>query len=111
MRQYLTRRTTGLYETNAYSCCRLLWRRDREGRKTLRSAQTGTDHLYNAIEDVWLADISTNGQYRVTQRFYDALGRETNTVVYAGTTPGEAVVATAPPPSCMARKGRNSLRP
>ena len=85
--------------TNAYSCCRLLWRRDREGCKTLRSAQTGTDHLYNAIEDVWLADMSTNGQYRVTQRFYDALGRETNTVVYAGTTPGEAVVATAPPPS------------
>ena len=85
--------------TNAYSCCRLLWRRDREGRKVLRSAQTGTDHLYNAMEDVWLADLSTNGQYRVTQHFYDALGRETNTVVYAGTTPGEAVVATAPPPS------------
>jgi len=58
-----------------------------------------TDHLYNAIEDVWLADISTNGQYRVTQRFYDALGRETNTVVYAGTASGEATVATAPPPS------------
>ena len=51
--------------TNAYSCCRLLWRRDREGRKTLRSAQTGTDHLYNATEDVWLADVSTNGQHRV----------------------------------------------
>ena len=81
--------------TNAYSCCRLLWSRDREGRKTLRSAQTGTDHLYHATEDVWLADVSTNGQYRVTQHFYDAFGRETNTVVYAGATPGEATVASA----------------
>ena len=81
--------------TNAYSCCRLLWKRDREGRKTLRSAVTGTDHLYNAMEDVWLADVSTNGQYRVTQHFYDALGRETNTVVYVGTTPGEATAAAA----------------
>ena len=33
------------------------------------------------MEDVWLADVSTNGQYRVSQHFYDALGRETNTVV------------------------------
>ena len=81
--------------TNAYSCCRLLWKRDREGRKTLRSAVTGTDHLYNAMEDVWLADVSTNGQYRVTQHFYDALGRETNTVVYVGTMPGEATEAAA----------------
>ena len=82
--------------TNAYSCCRLLWKRDREGRKVLRSAQTGTDHLYNAMEDVWLGDISTNGQYRVTQHFYDALGRETNTVTYAGTAPGEASVPSSP---------------
>ncbi|MBO7206035.1 MAG: hypothetical protein J6W10_00305, partial [Kiritimatiellae bacterium] len=81
----------GTFITNAYSCCRLLWRQDREGRKTLRSAKTGTDHLYNAEEDVWLADISTNGQYRVTQHFFDALGRETNTVVCIGTVPGEAV--------------------
>ena len=81
----------GTSVTNAYSCCRLLWRRDREGRKTLRSAKTGTDHLYNAEEDVWLADISTNGQYRVTQHFFDSLGRETNTVVCIGTVPGEAV--------------------
>ncbi|MCR5839476.1 MAG: thrombospondin type 3 repeat-containing protein, partial [Kiritimatiellae bacterium] len=81
--------------TNSYSCCRLLWKRDREGRKTLRSAKTGTDHLYNAFEDVWLGDASTNGQYRVTQHFYDALGRETNTVVYAGATPKEAEVASS----------------
>ena len=85
----------GTFTTNAYSCCRLLWRQDREGRKTLRSAKTGTDHLYNAEEDVWLADISTNGQYRVTQHFFDGLGRETNTVVFVGTTPGEAVEASA----------------
>ena len=81
--------------TNAYSCCRLLWKCDRDGRRVLRSAQTGTDHLYNAMEDVWLAGVSTNGQYRVTQHFYDALGRETNTVVYVGTAPGEATVASA----------------
>ncbi len=77
--------------TNAYSCCRLLWSRDRAGRKTLRSAATGFDHLYHAEEDVWLADISTNGAYRITRRYFDALGRETNTVVTLGTTPGEAV--------------------
>ncbi len=76
--------------TNAYSCCRLLWKRDREGRKVLRSAQTGTDHLYNAMEDVWLDEVA-NG-FRVTQHFYDALGRETNTVTYAGSTPGEATI-------------------
>lgn len=80
----------GTSATNAYSCCRLLWSSDRLGRRMLRSALTGSDHLYYAEEDVWLADVSTNGQYRVTQYFLDALGRETNTVVYAGTAPGEA---------------------
>jgi RHS repeat-associated protein len=80
--------------TNAYSCCRLLWSVDREGRKTLRSAETGTDHLYYADEDVWLADVSTNCAYRVTQHFFDALGRETNTVVSVGVTPGEATTST-----------------
>ncbi len=81
--------------TNAYSCCRLLWYQEGERRKVLRSAQTGTDHLYNAMEEVWLGDVSTNGQYRVTQHFYDAIGRETNTVVYAGATPGEATIASS----------------
>ncbi len=76
--------------TNAYSCCRLLSSTDREGRTTLRSAQTGTDHLYYAIEDVWLANLSTNGAFRVTQHFFDALGRETNTVTRTSTTPGGA---------------------
>ncbi len=32
----------GTSETNAYSCCRLLWRRDRKGRTTLRSAKLGS---------------------------------------------------------------------
>ena len=88
----------GTSETNAYSCCRLLWRCDREGRKTLRSAQTGTDSLYYAEEDVWLGEAENgewgtgNGGFRVTQHFFDGLGRETNTVTYAGSTPGEAVV-------------------
>ncbi|MBR6586243.1 MAG: hypothetical protein IKK82_02370, partial [Kiritimatiellae bacterium] len=90
----------GTFITNAYSCCRLLWRQDREGRKVLRSAKTGTDHLYNAEEDVWLAELG-NGErgtgtgFRVTQHFFDAIGRETNTVVYAGSAPGEAVEASA----------------
>ena len=85
----------GAYITNAYSCCRLLWRQDREGRKTLRSAKTGEDHLYFAEEDVWLSQVSTNGQYRVTQHFFDAIGRETNTVVYVGSTPSEAIEKSA----------------
>ena len=84
----------GTSETNAYSCCRKLWSRDRQGRKTLRSARTGTDHLYYAEEEVWLQDVSSNG-YKVTQHFFDAFGRETNTVAYVGTDPGEAVDASA----------------
>ena len=80
----------GTSTTNSYSCCRLLWSRDRQGRRTLRSALTGQDGLYYAEEDVWLADVSTNGRYRVTQHFFDGLGRETNVVVYAGSAPGEA---------------------
>ena len=46
--------------TNAYSCCRLLWTRDRQNRTTLRSAQTGTDHLYNAYEEIWLTNLTGN---------------------------------------------------
>ena len=86
----------GTSETNAYSCCRLLWSRDRRGRKVLRSARTGSDDLYHAEEEVWLADVSTNGAFRVTQHFADGLGRETATVAYAGSTPGEAEVSVEP---------------
>ena len=76
--------------TNAYSCCRLLWSRDRQGRKTLRSAVTGQDRLYYADEEVWLREISTNGEHKVTQHFFDGLGRETETVVYSAAVSGEA---------------------
>ena len=74
--------------TNAYSCCRLLWSADREGRRTLRSAVTGLDGLYYADEEVWLAGLTSNGEYRVVQHFFDGLGRETNTVTFAGGEPG-----------------------
>ena len=81
--------------TNAYSCCRLLWSRDRQGRKTLRSAVTGQDRLYYADEDVWLRDISTNGEHKVTQHFFDGFGRETATVVYSAAVSGEATDSAA----------------
>ena len=50
--------------TNAYSCCRLLWRRDRECRRVLRSGVTGYDQLYNADEDVWLGEME-NEEWRM----------------------------------------------
>ena len=86
----MTANDDGTSETNDYSCCRLLSSRDRQGRTVLRSARTGSDHLYRAEEEVWLADVSTNGAFRVTQHFMDGLGRETNTVVYAAKVPGVA---------------------
>ena len=88
--------------TNAFSCCRLLWSRDRQGRTTLRSAMTGEDHLYWAEEEPWLGDarlrgetVGTNGPFRVTQHFRDAFGRETNCVSYAESLAGRAVDWTA----------------
>ena len=86
----------GTSETNAYSCCRLLWRRDRQGRKVLRSAQTGTDSLYYADEDVWLADVSTDGTHRIVQHHFDGFGRQTETLTHLGSTPGEATSAYSP---------------
>ena len=79
----------GTSSTNAYSCCRLLWSRDREGRTTLRSAVTGQDRLYFADEETWMLEVVSNG-YKVTQHFVDGFGRETNTVTFVGTVPGEA---------------------
>ena len=84
----------GTSATNHSSCCRLLWRRDREGRRVLRSAVTGEDHLYYAEEDAWIREIA-NGGHKTTQHFMDALGRETNTVVYVAQSEGEAVDWTA----------------
>ncbi len=85
----------GTSSINEYSCCRLLSTTDRNGVKTLRSAVTGQDHLYYALEEVTLRErpMSFNvgdliQGHRVTQYFMDALGRETNRVVrnaqYAG---------------------------
>ena len=84
----------GTSATNAYSCCRLLWSQGRDGRRRLRSAVTGQDRLYYAEEEVWLQDVASNG-FKVTQHFMDAFGHETNTVVYVGVTPGEAVDSAA----------------
>ncbi len=101
----------GSFTTNAYSCCRLLNAVDRTGRKVLRSAVTGQDHLYYAMEEVGLGELpnandniptyapyegygANEEHYRVTQHFMDALGRETNTVVRTCKNPGAAVNAT-----------------
>ncbi|MGI6494683.1 MAG: RHS repeat-associated core domain-containing protein [Kiritimatiellia bacterium] len=81
----------GSISTNAYSCCRLLWTQDRNGFKTLRSAETGKDHLYYATEEESLAQLPGYGYgHRTTMHFMDALGRETNTVVTAVGEPGSA---------------------
>ncbi len=99
-----TRYADGSFTTNAYSCCRLLHSVDRAGRKVLRSAVTGEDHLYYAMEEVslgqmenvkckvknWRAGNVPEGGYRAVQHFFDALGRETNTVYGVAYTPGEA---------------------
>ena len=90
-----TRFPDGTSLTNAYSCCRLLWSSDREGRKTLRSAVTGEDLLYHADEEVWLRDVATNGGHKVTQRFSDGFGREVATAVYVASVPGEATNSAA----------------
>ena len=98
----------GSSTTNVYSCCRLLWSQDRTGRKVLRSAVMGEDHLYYAMEEVSLGLLpnangnapgyapyenytSGDNHYRVTQHFMDALGRETNTVIRTCKTQDAAV--------------------
>ena len=86
----------GTTETHQYSCCRKLWSIDREGRKTLRSAVTGEDHLYWADEEVWLRAFGTGGVHRVVQHFCDGFGRETNTAVCVGLSEGEATDWTVP---------------
>ena len=99
----------GSSETNAYSCCRLLWSVDRTGAKTLRSATTGTDRLYYAEEEVSLAELPPGtlsftvpglgyeeqgggrAYFRVTKHFLDGLGRETNSVSFVSRDQGAAV--------------------
>ncbi|MBP5543276.1 MAG: RHS repeat protein, partial [Kiritimatiellae bacterium] len=108
-RRVATLYADGASSTNAYSCCRLLWTQGSDGAKTLRSATTGKDSLYYAMEEVSLAQLphddnpgsqmlpyevqgpsEANSAYRVTQRFMDAFGRETNTVVRTCRNPGAA---------------------
>ncbi|MBR3085389.1 MAG: RHS repeat-associated core domain-containing protein [Kiritimatiellae bacterium] len=101
-RRVATRCADGASSTNAYSCCRLLWTQDRDGAKTLRSATTGQDSLYYAMEEVSLAQLPHDDRYipyenasdnafRATQHFMDAFGRETNTVVRTCKVEGVAV--------------------
>ena len=101
-RLVFTQYADGSSETNAYSCCRLLWSVDRTGAKTLRSATTGTDHLYYAEEEVSITELPHDTRllpegwdsnfydqgFRATQHFLDSLGRETNVVVRSGKFPG-----------------------
>ncbi|MGI5870375.1 MAG: RHS repeat-associated core domain-containing protein, partial [Kiritimatiellia bacterium] len=106
-----TLHSDGSTSTNAHSCCRLLWTQDRNGFKTLRSAETGKDHLYYAIEEVSLREITERASafppfasgFRVTQHFMDALGRETNTVVRTSLDEGAAAIPTfsGPPIPCF----------
>ena len=95
-----TRYADGSSSTNVYSCCRLLWTMDRDGNKVLRSAVTGSDHLYHAMEEVSLRELTEADPFyyaparyfRVTQHFMDALGRETNTTVRTSRFEGTATV-------------------
>ena len=52
----------GSSETNAYSCCRLLWSSDRHGARRVRHAQTGTDHLEHAFVDESVKDLPKDGR-------------------------------------------------
>ena len=70
----------GTTATNHYSCCRLLWSRDREGKMVYRNATTGYDHLYYAMEDRSVSNLVSNAAWPVTRHWFDGLGRETNTV-------------------------------
>ncbi|MCR5840144.1 MAG: RHS repeat-associated core domain-containing protein, partial [Kiritimatiellae bacterium] len=92
----------GSSETNAYDCCRLLFRIDRNGAKTLYCSTPETEKLYHAEEEVSMAALppgadftmpglgyegmSGRSAFRVTQHFADAFGRETNTVSFASTS-------------------------
>ena len=85
----------GSSETNAYDCCRLLFRIDRTGAKTLYCSTPETAHLYHAEEEVSLSSLphddkfipyeagtgsSLDTAHRVVQHFSDCFGRETGTV-------------------------------
>ena len=92
----------GSAETNAYSCCRLVARIDRTGATTRYCAPLATAELYNAEEEVYLAQLPRGGDFaydtksfaefrdsfRSTRRWFDAYGNETNTVVRHEKTQG-----------------------
>lgn len=95
-----TQYSDGSSSTNAYSCCRLLHTIDRDGAKTVRSATTGQDHLYYAMEQISIRELVEADRPNadpaaryipVTQHFMDALGRETKTVTRVASTNGVAV--------------------
>jgi RHS repeat-associated protein len=79
-RQRYTAYSDDTSSTNHYSCCRLIWSSDREGRLSYRNATTGYDHLYYAMEDRSFSNLVSSAVYPVTRNWFDALGRETNTV-------------------------------
>ena len=79
-RQRFSAYSDGTSSTNHYSCCRLIWSRDREGKTVYRNATTGYDHLYYAMEDRSVSNLVGSAVYPVTRHWFDALGRETNTV-------------------------------
>ncbi|MCL1856240.1 MAG: hypothetical protein FWF84_01160, partial [Kiritimatiellaeota bacterium] len=85
-----TERSDGATSTNAYSCCRLLWSEGFDGARTYRSAPTGRDHLYHAMEEASLANLPGADGHRVTRTLSDALGRVTNTTVFASANAPQA---------------------
>ena len=94
----------GSWETNAYSCCRLLWTIDRTGARRTRQAATGTDDLlYAELEDyvadmpkdiyydtAWRSHVVFAHCFPAVQHFNDGLMRETNSVIRSArrSTPG-----------------------
>ena len=94
-RLIFTQYDDGAWETNAYSCCRLLWTIDRTGAKRRRDAVTGWDGLHYAEVEDFVADLPKEGakiyppwtgltrfnaSVPVLRRYFDGLGRETNAV-------------------------------
>lgn len=85
----------GTCETNVYSGDMLVFRRDMFGRTTARRGGTGGDVFHYADEDLWLSALSTNG-FRITHHFLDGLGRETNSFVCVGMSPGDGASTEVP---------------
>ncbi len=92
----------GTYSSNEWSCCRLLATTDRTGARTLRSSSPALTRVYYAEEAASMAALPHSEKFipyespysneeaaiGVTQRWFDSLGRETNTVRRTDLTPG-----------------------